>query len=794
MNNLKLVDEVRTFPNLTMPPPAHKDYNQRRSGRKSTKSSEFRQNAIKAQLDRTLEKSSSEDSKTTDSLPGILKLAKVAPSSTMRSSSGDMPPFVGFNASNMVFDGLSKPLSFISSIQMELPVQSHPTLSLVNVTNQSLPNNNTNNNSNNNSNPPTIQRQSSMLATSLAELRNYSVLMDQYSLHNFLIWNGKSLRNTPEFQSFRRTYDHDWGPISSIIAALEEMMTRYGVKLAIVNGQKTAEFALCGLPYHEEFDLLNCITNIEQIKPTISSFVREGGTDRNRAIVKMQAVIRQWIARRQYQHLLLTIKSAVKMQSIARMFIHRCRALALIGRFQATAEQQWVANTALLKRMWTESLTPGKPRLIIHIPSVQAPESVRLDIDNFAALQNSHISCLHHLEDPDVHIAYVCPCQFGVPEQTYHDRFLQALGVSTLPKRLRFIVPDMLKRLRPHTPLAQVLWYCSATLRRLRALAKQFAHAVIVCSSVGWAEKRISNFLKIPLLAPDSTVTDTLSGPSYSKQVFLDCNVNIPLGAHDLSSEEDFMLSLARLISSNLDVHRWLIRLNSDVSNETMAYVDVERIAIVKVLRNEQTALMQRHNGDYEAWYSKHVQASARKRLLAALESELASMVKICRVDIFPDWETYMVFLGRFGAVIEAEAPEILGYVEGLCFVDPLGGVHGVRGVDCIVDDLYQPLSYMYPQMVTPPQALEGATMAVARSLFAKWGVVGYVHTSFISYWDSYNGIPRLWALGLRFGMTAPFGGIGTLSVAMRNGEGPKARSNNESVPPSLCFLPAITE
>ena len=49
----------------------------------------------------------------------------------------------------------------------------------------------------------------------LEELRNYIVLMDQYSLYNFLIYEGRTLRDTPEFESFRRAYQFNWGAISS---------------------------------------------------------------------------------------------------------------------------------------------------------------------------------------------------------------------------------------------------------------------------------------------------------------------------------------------------------------------------------------------------------------------------------------------------------------------------------------------------------------------------------------------------------------------------------------------------
>ena len=45
----------------------------------------------------------------------------------------------------------------------------------------------------------------------IEQIRGYLDLLDQYSLHNFLIFNGKALTDTPEFSSFKRKYRSFWG-------------------------------------------------------------------------------------------------------------------------------------------------------------------------------------------------------------------------------------------------------------------------------------------------------------------------------------------------------------------------------------------------------------------------------------------------------------------------------------------------------------------------------------------------------------------------------------------------------
>ena len=68
--------------------------------------------------------------------------------------------------------------------------------------------------------------------------------MDVYSLHQFIIRKGKSLDQTPEFISFKRTYINKWGAISYIIHLLEKMLLNYNVDLAYVEGKEIVKLAL----------------------------------------------------------------------------------------------------------------------------------------------------------------------------------------------------------------------------------------------------------------------------------------------------------------------------------------------------------------------------------------------------------------------------------------------------------------------------------------------------------------------------------------------------------------------
>jgi hypothetical protein len=128
----------------------------------------------------------------------------------------------------------------------------------------------------------------------MIELRNYTSLMDSFSVHNFMIWNGRAMKSTPEFQSYRRTYNNEWGGISHIIRLLEEIMAAHDIKLAIINGYKIYELAILNMPFYDRNDLLACVDNIDQIRSSLNSLRDASKLNQQiRAAICLQKIIRR---------------------------------------------------------------------------------------------------------------------------------------------------------------------------------------------------------------------------------------------------------------------------------------------------------------------------------------------------------------------------------------------------------------------------------------------------------------------------------------------------------------------
>ena len=269
------------------------------------------------------------------------------------------------------------------------------------------------------------------------------------------------------------------------------------------------------------------------------------------------------------------------------------------------------------------------------------------------------------------------------------------------------------------------------------------------------------------MLSPEPVLSLELSSRSHAKRLFMQTNMAIPIGAHDVHTEDDLLIALTRLISSNLDVGRWIIRLNSDYNNEGTAYIDVKNVPVILELREEQRALMHSHT-DPEAWFERHVQLNARKRILNGLKETDMEAFHVCRPDVYKNYQSFVEFIKLYGAVVEAEPPSIRGFVESYCVMHPNREVQVSKGALLLQDENYQRQGIIYPQTLIHDKALEGATIAVAAHLMMNFNCVGYATVTFCVFWDGFEGISRLWASNIQFGMQPAFGALGTLACLTR--------------------------
>lgn len=143
------------------------------------------------------------------------------------------------------------------------------------------------------------------LRASVERIRGYNELLDRFSLHQIIIRKGRVLRNTPEYQSFKRKYSAQWGPIKRILNLLEDLFSRYTVPLVYVDGQRVAALARDELARPSVAQLMKCVANAEELAAVLRlpgrRFTGPGG--RKVAAELIQATYRMHVQRARYmQH------------------------------------------------------------------------------------------------------------------------------------------------------------------------------------------------------------------------------------------------------------------------------------------------------------------------------------------------------------------------------------------------------------------------------------------------------------------------------------------------------------
>lgn len=575
------------------------------------------------------------------------------------------------------------------------------------------------------------------------KIRGYLDLLDEYSLHHFVIWHGKVIRDTPEFTSLARTHRACWSSINRCVSILEEIMTVNDVPLAVIDGKQLGELARFDLERVDEADLCSVIANLEQIRPLLrhTRLVPNGPSAAQLAVVTIQAAARRFLKRSGFLLLKSRRDCAIKLQCLVRRRRSRRLVAALLLDRRRQAQLRWQELQEELRGKW-ESWRKSE-RVLILLPSAAADEHG----------QNVQISRMHWLVDPNVHVVLVLPSQPDGVVLEYHRKVLETAGTCDARGRVTVVIPENVDLFHSRLPLASMLLYSPGCIKRIIQIIKG-RPAMIIPGDISWHCKRLAVAVGAPLLSADPSVVLLLQTQSGQKRVFAAADVSAPIGAHDVYDEEDLMVALTKLIACNLHVQRWHIKTDVCRGNRGLAVLDTSSLACMPGLKREKAQLERANGRPSGVWHHPDVQLLARARLLKTLRRCLHRVLSICNTGAYPTWTFFLGHLARVGGVIEAEAPEKKrSHPSCGVFISPTGEIACLSETEMLFDACYQHVGCAHPQECVSSHALRGASVAVSRELWAR-GVVGYASIHFVVFWDSQVEAPRLWATGLELGLS----------------------------------------
>ncbi|GBG25999.1 IQ domain-containing protein H [Hondaea fermentalgiana] len=594
------------------------------------------------------------------------------------------------------------------------------------------------------------------LGDSVLRIYEYETKMRAQGLYVFMVHKGVTLTRSSGFIAFKRAFEAEWGAISRLITKVETVMVKYDVEVAYMDGGKVAELARDQLSRHSESDILRCVCNEDQVRSTVQlpgrAFTTGTEDSEDLAAAAIQARFRGGRQRQDYHALRQEHRAARVITDAVRVSALQARLARQLVRKRAEENAAFQALQRKFKDEW-KSTSAGK-RVIVHVPSLSFGEHLRLPIDRFGILQNMQLSRLCDLAHRDVEVVYVAPMALVHEVRTYYEKLLQLRGIVNAAGRLHIVVPENAHRFPEHASLATTLSYSPKALERIRGLVCGKA-AFIMPNQVGEEDRMLALALRVPLFAPEPDIVSLYSTKSGAKEIFAEAEVNVPIGAYDIFEEDELYRMLAKLVAANLDVDRWVLKIDDEFAGRGIAVLDMSKFRFVQMARVDRARQTAKSHLGKAYWSRSDVQERARQKLEEGFRKEVRHRIDLQCPSVYPTWADFIVAFTNVGGVVEALPDSLLSSVSVCLAIDP----DGFTRLLCTQDKIssrqwpFRTVGFVFPQTAVPHVALRSAAYAVAKILFAR-GVIGHVSVDFAALMDPNVQSLRLWALGLDLRMT----------------------------------------
>ncbi|EKF33134.1 hypothetical protein MOQ_003008 [Trypanosoma cruzi marinkellei] len=544
------------------------------------------------------------------------------------------------------------------------------------------------------------------------DTRTYAELLDVYSMHEFIIRKGATLRSTPEFASFKRRYAASWGNVELVIRRLEEFLKSYGIELAYVDGRKVvalATFQIDDLLSREE--MLQCFANREELEPLTSSVAQQfaSGVDgRHLAARKIQATWRMYSQRIAYRHLLVGTQAAIAIQR--RWALYRSHSLT-----RKTIKTQKEARLLRWKRTM-EEFTKSWPKIqegrrtVVHLPSLSYPRFHAKRVPFYFALQMGQLTRVADLRDPLVDVIMLAPFRPEPEVLEYYFTLLEDSGVVNPRGRLTLLVPEDAKRLPSVLSLTRLVLLSSRLMKCLSSLCKG-RPAYVVPGVIGAEELSLAIELNLPMLSADPTIAQAISSKTGTQRLLELAELPKPVGIYGLRDRRELLCALASLITEHKEVNRWLVKLETESCSRGHAYFDVNRIRVLK------SSDESRKNYD---------------GVLAELMEYAGKRARLVHPKSYPDWEAYAAMFDVVGGCVEAVPNRIRTSLTANLFIEPTGVVSLHSVVEPMLAPAFTVMGCRFPfQNCVPYAAVRDAALRVGKAAFRR-RVMGYISVDFV--------------------------------------------------------------
>ncbi|NXB02439.1 IQCH protein, partial [Cnemophilus loriae] len=568
-----------------------------------------------------------------------------------------------------------------------------------------------------------------------------------------LDWDIAVHQEAPGFLALQHHHPSSWGSIVGFLEHTEKLLKDHAVPSATIDGQKSAQIA-SDLDFQEnptKSGILSVIKNQSAVEKIPN---RAGQSCRGRGGSAVAAAEAQ---RRRRCH--GAVPGCGQQQWAAgvigaswRSWHHLARLRNALREARHRHLENFYSRAKHLAANWNRIRTSR--RTIIHIPSLGYSQRIREHIPDLAVQQNLQLGRLCDILDANVDVIYICPLALSEELLQYYHKLLglQAAvrsgnpeDMADLQDRFRILTPEAINSFpEHHMCLATVLKYSPRTLQRLQVLL-QGRDAYVVGGVPHPDDLAVADVLQVPLLGSEPAVARLYSTKSGSKRIFASAGVPTPPGEWDIHSREQLLRALSQLILDNLDVQRWLFKVDDERGGNGTAFCDV-----ISHLECYPWIQRERQGHGPEVWSESRARELALVKISQELPGLLAQHVQPVNEKRFPTWEKFLQTFLTQGGVIEAFpfSASVTNLTVDL-LIEPTGEVALVSSGDQLhAEGPLRSSGTTIPQRSVDPEVLKVLCLKIGEACKSK-GVLGYFSVDFVAFTHPQTREQQVWATDL---------------------------------------------